>query len=177
MSEVLWMFFATEYTMQGKRGPYQVNILITVLNFKKESSTGELLLLHFMLSSIHSSLCSNHWLIIQVTAEGPRLGGIFLHYFKWSGYFYPVLTWLKEAMTMFTKIYHHDTYCCLETFTLAFWLKHPIWHVLPSSFGKCHHIKHTPARLAPYAENHYYIFKNWCRRAVKNYKHLYGEMT
>lgn len=130
-----------------------------------------------MLSSINSSLSSNHWLIIQVTAEGPQLGGIFHIISSEVVIFIQYLHDWKKPFTMFTKIYHNDTYCCLETFTLAFWLKHPIWHVLPSSFGKCHHIKHTPARLAPYVENHYYIFKNWYIRAVKNYKHLYGEMT
>lgn len=27
---------------------------------------------------------------------------------------------LKEAITLFTKIHHNDTYCCLDTFTLEF---------------------------------------------------------
>lgn len=59
-------------------------------------------------------------LIMQVTAESHRLGDIFLHYSKRSSYFYPVLTRLKEAITMFTKISHNDTYCCLDTFTREF---------------------------------------------------------
>lgn len=53
-------------------------------------------------------------------AEDHQLGSISLHYSKGSDYFYSVLIRLKEAITMFTKIYHNDAYRCLDTFTLEF---------------------------------------------------------
>lgn len=50
-------------------------------------------------------------------------------------YFYPVLIWLKEATTMFTKIHHTDTHCCFDTFASELWLKHPSWRVCQAALA------------------------------------------
>lgn len=111
-------------------------------------------------------------------AEDHQLGSISLHYSKGSDYFYSVLIRLKEAITMFTKIYHNDAYRCLDTFTLEFWLKRSSWHVLPRSYGKCCHMKRTPARLAPYVQNHFSItFLEICIWELSKIIDLYCEMT
>lgn len=144
------------------------------------------IILHSMLTGISSLLSSKKTTQIEEPlpladsasnfGEGRQLGDIFLHHSKWNG-FYPVLTPLKEAITMLTKIYHNDTYCCLDTFMLESWLKHSIWHVFAKQFCVATLNIHQQGLHHMCKIIFYYISKNLYIRAVKNYTDLYCEIT
>lgn len=76
----------------------------------------------------------------------------------------------KGTVTMFTKI-QHDTYRCGQIYSIM--LTRMLWHVLPSSSGKCHHIEHTPARLTPSEQCNIFYNSSLKKRVSSTQKSYY----